>query len=174
MRLATLAVCLAFAAPAAADDEVTQVQPPPRPTPFDRGRFGLSAGASSQTLLGSHYFEIGAGVAYYVLDGLSIGLSGFHEFGSGPSISQLAPELRYVAQPLVYKWPVVPYVGVFYKHLFVGSDIADVDSIGARAGLMFVSGKLVLGLGVAVESTVSACTDDCVYAYPDVIVSISF
>ena len=173
MRLATLAVCLVAATPAAADDQVTQVQPPPRPTPFDRGRFGLSAGASSQTLLNSHYFEIGAGVAYYVLDGLSIGLSGFHEFGSGPRISQLAPEIRYVAQPLVYKWPVVPYVGVFYKHLFIG-DNPDIDSIGAHGGLMFISGNLVLGLGAAVEQTVSRCTTDCVYAYPDLILSISF
>jgi hypothetical protein len=164
---AILALCL-FARVAAADD------PQPRPTPFDRGRFGLSAGASSQTLFNQSYFEIGAGVAYYVVDGLSIGLSGFHEFGSGPSISQLSPELRYVVQPLVYKWPVVPYVGVFYKHLFIGDNYGDEDAIGGHAGLMYVSGKVVLGLGVAVEKAVSGCTADCVIVYPDVIVALSF
>lgn len=147
--------------------------PPPRPTPFDQGRFGLSVGASTQQSLGAHYFVIGAGVAYYLLDGLSIGLSGIQEFGDGPNISRLSPELRYVAQPLVYKWPVVPYVGAFYNHWFIGDDYPDVDTIGARAGLMFVSGHLILGLGIAVEHTVSACTDACNDAYPDLQISFA-
>ena len=172
MRVALIAIVVAAFAPAAAADDLTQPPPPPRPTPFDRGRFGLSGGVSAQTEFNVHYFVIGAGVAYYVIDGLSLGLSGLHEFGDGPSISELSPEVRYVAQPLVYKWPVVPYVGTFYKHLFVG-DNPDVDSIGAHGGLMFVSGQLVLGLGVAVERQVSACTMDCVFVYPDLIIALS-
>jgi hypothetical protein len=170
MRVALLMIA-ALASTAAADD-LTQPPQPPRPTPFDRGRFGLSAGVSSQTAFDVHYFVIGAGVAYYVIDGLSLGLSGFHEFGDGPSISQLSPEIRYVAQPLVYKWAVVPYVGTFYKHLFVG-DNPDEDSIGAHAGLMFVSGQLVLGLGVAVERQFVACPMDCTFVYPDLIIALS-
>jgi hypothetical protein len=178
MKVMLAAAMLAMLAPAvaAADDALgpePPPPPPPRPTPFDRGRLGLSAGASTQTALGSHYLVIGAGLAYYVLDGLSIGLAGVHEFGNGPSISRLSLELRYVAQPLVYKWPVVPYVGTFYNHWFIGDDYADVDTVGARAGLMYISGHLVLGLGVVVERTVSACTDACVDVYPDVQISLA-
>jgi hypothetical protein len=172
MRTALIAMLIAAFAPAAGADDLAQPPPPPRPTPFDRGRFGLSAGVSSQTEFDVHYFVIGAGVAYYVIDGLSLGLSGFHEFGNGPSISELSPEVRYVAQPLVYKWPVVPYVGTFYKHLFVGEN-PDVDSIGVHGGLMFVSGQLVLGLGVAVERQITVCNNGCEFVYPDLIIALS-
>jgi hypothetical protein len=156
---------------AIADDE-WQPGPPVR-TPFDRGRVALSAGASSQTLFGSTYIEIGAGVGYYVLDGLAIGLSGIYEFGNGPSIAQVSPSLRYVAQPLVGKWPIVPYIGTFYKHWFIGGDYADEDTVGGSIGFMYVSGNVLLGLGLAVETEISACTMSCTWEYPDLTFSLA-
>ncbi|MBS1124629.1 MAG: hypothetical protein H6Q90_6857, partial [Deltaproteobacteria bacterium] len=115
----------------------------------------------------------GLGVGYFVLDGLEVGLGALHQFGDGPSISQLSPSLRYVAQPLVGRSPLIPYTGVFYRHWFIGSALADVDTVGARAGLLYVSGQFVLGLGVVVERTVSTCDADCVQVYPDFTISLS-
>jgi hypothetical protein len=148
--------------------------PPPRtPTPFDRGKFSLGGGAGRQSNLGFDYFVIGLGVGYYVLDGVEVGLAGLYQFGDGPSISQLSPSLRYVAQPLVGRSPLIPYGGVFYRHWFIGSDIDDVDTLGGRVGLLYVSG-FVIGLGIVYEHTVSECVEDCGQFYPDFTISLSF
>lgn len=166
-RAVSFCVAIGLAAPAYADD------PPPRPTPFDQGRISISGGASQETNFGYKYVSVGVGGAYYVLPGLAVELAGSHEFGGGPSISELTPGLRYVAQPLVRESPVVPYVGGFYRHWFVGGGIADVDTVGARAGAIYVSGKLILGLGVVYEHQVSACTMDCDSWYPDFILGVA-
>ena len=147
--------------------------PPRRPTPFDRGKFSLGGGAGRQSNLGFDYFVIGLGVGYYVLDGVEVGLAGLYQFGDGPSISQLSPSLRYVAQPLVGKSPLIPYAGVFYRHWFIGSDIDDVDTLGGRVGLLYVTG-FVIGLGVVYERTISECVEDCGQFYPDFTISLSF
>lgn len=146
----------------------------PVETPFDRGKMTLSAGGGTTSNFGERYFAIGAGFGYFVLDGLELGITAVHQFGDGPSISQLQPRIRYVAQPLVGRWPLIPYTGVFYNHWFVGDGIPDVDAIGGRAGLLYISGRVLLGLGVAVERTVSECPDDeCWTVYPDFTISFS-
>ncbi len=139
---------------------------PPRRTPFDAGSIALSAGGGTRLAFGYRYIALGAGVGYYVLDGVELGLAGQLNFGDGPSISLLSPSLSYVAQPLVGKWPVVPYVGAFYNHWFIGSGYRDGDAIGGRAGLMYAAGRVVIGLGIAYERIVSECTD-CDDVYPD-------
>jgi hypothetical protein len=169
MRLTALLLLLGLATPALADEP----SEPPRPTPFDRGRLALSFGAGSQTSLGSRYFVIAGGVGYFVLDGVELGFSAAHQFGDGPSISRVSPSLRYIAQPLVGRWPVVPYVGGFYQHWFVGDTYDDVDVVGSRAGFIYVAGRLLLGLGAAYEHIVSACTTDCDSIYPDLAISLS-
>ncbi len=151
---------------------------PPAPeqkveTPFDRGKLGVGIYGGSQTTLGHRYFAIGGAVGYYVLDGVEVGLGALHQFGDGPSISKLTPSVRYVVQPLVGRSPVIPYVGVFYNHWFIGDDYADVDTLGTRGGLLYVSGKLILGLGVAYERIVSECVTDCSAVYPDFTISLS-
>ncbi len=163
MRIVALLV-LAVAAPAFADDP---------PTPFDQGKLSITAGGGTSDWLGHQYVVIGGGVGYYVLDGVELSLHGLHEFGSGPSISELSPQLRYVAQPLVGKWPVIPYVGAFYNHWFVGDNLGDVDSIGGRAGGLWVSGNVILGLGVVYEQVVSSCTMDCSSVYPDITIALA-
>jgi hypothetical protein len=81
-----------------------EAEPSTRKTPFDRGRFGLSFGAGSQTAFGARYFAVGGGAGYYVLDGVELGLGAQHQWGDGPSISRVTPSLRYVVQPLVGKF----------------------------------------------------------------------
>jgi len=170
-----LLVALA-ALPAHADDA------PPPPTPFDQGRVSITGGGGTSFSLGHHYIVIGGGVGYYVLDGVELSLRAMEQFGENdgrgldvPNIAELSPQLRYVAQPLVAHSPVVPYVGVFYNHWFIGDDYKDFDTIGARAGALLVSGKIVFGLGVVVEHVLTTCNSEgpaCVYVddsvYPDI------
>ncbi len=178
MRRMSIALVLVVAstASALANDEPPATEPPPEPppeTPFDRGKLGVGIYGGSQTTLGHRYFAIGGSVGYFVLDGVEVGLGALHQFGGGPSISKLTPSLRYVAQPLVGHSPVIPYAGVFYNHWFIGDDISDVDTLGTRGGLLMVSGKLILGLGVVFEKIVSTCETDCTAVYPDFTISLS-
>jgi hypothetical protein len=168
--LLVLAVLCSIGQRARADDEPEDK----RETPFDRGRMNLGVGGGSTQAFGERYFGLGAGFGYFVLDGLELGVSALYQFGDGPSISKVAPQIRYVAQPLVGKWPLIPYVGTFYTHWFIGESFADVDAVGARGGLLYVSGHVLLGLGVAVEKTVSECVEDCTTAYPDLTISLAF
>lgn len=142
-------------------------------TPFDRGQFTLMLGAGRHTAFGNSYVGVGLGGGYFVLDGLEIGLLGIHEFGGPPSINGLSPSVRYVAQPLAH-WPVIPYAGAFYKHWFVGAPYADVDILGASAGLLHIQGRLIVGLGVVYEHVISECISDCDSVYPDVTLAFRF
>ena len=156
-----------------ADEEVLEAEPPPEPTPFDQGKMNLSISGGSTSNFDKRYFAIGAGFGYFVLNGLELGTAAVHQFGDGPSISQIQPRVRYVVQPLVGKFPLIPYVGAFYNHWFIGDGFEDVDAIGGRGGLIYISGRLLLGLGVAVERTVSECIEDCTQVYPDFSISLS-
>jgi hypothetical protein len=176
-------ICLVLlgAAPVHADpdpyanppEEARPPPPPPPPTPFDQGKFGLSFGAGSQNTLGAHYYGVAGGMGYYVLDGVELGLGMAHQWGDGPSITRLTPSLRYIAQPLVRVSPVVPYVGVFGSRYFIYEGNDDVNTVGGRAGLVYVGGQIVFGLGIAVEQIVSECTEDCTSYYPDFTLSLS-
>lgn len=157
---------ISASAPAFADPDV---EPPPPPTPFDQGRFGLGFGGSSN----DDTFLIAGGAGYYVLDGVELGLGLGFQFGEGPNVLRTTPAVRYVAQPLVGHSPVIPYAGVFYSHYFVGDGFADVDTVGTRGGLLYVSGSLVLGLGIVYEREVSECVEDCSQIYPDFTFSIA-
>ncbi len=158
-----------LAAPAFANED----DPPgPVETPFDRGKLGVGLHGGAQTTLGHRHVAIGGSVGYYVLNGVEVGLGAMHQFGEGPGISQLTPSLRYVAQPLVGRWPVIPYVGVFGNHWFIGDGIPDVDTVGTRGGWLMVSGQLILGLGVVYERIVSDCATDCSAIYPDLTISL--
>jgi hypothetical protein len=177
LAIITLLATTASAQPAAT---VPDEEPPPRPTPFDQGRFGLSGGAGFSTAFGQRYFGVGLGATYYVLNGVGVGASTQVQWGDGPTILRVSPELRYVAQPLVYHWPVVPYVAGYYTHWFIGSMYEDVDAVGGRTGLLYVSGSVVLGLGVGVEHVVNNCPRDdagnavCNSIYPDLTIAVAF
>jgi hypothetical protein len=167
-----LAALVLFGGVAHADAVIVEAEPP-RVTPFDQGRMNLSVGGGSTSNFGERYFALGGGFGYFVLDGLELGIAAVHQFGDGPSISQVQPRVRYVVQPLVGRSPLIPYVGAFYNHWFIGDGYPDVDAIGGRAGLLYISGRVLLGVGVAVERTVSECIDECWTVYPDFTISLS-
>jgi hypothetical protein len=164
LAASVLVAALAAALPASADD---------RGTPFDQGRVGVTLTVGEQSSFGYNHIALGAGAGYFVLDGLELSAFALHEFGSGPSIDEVSPAVRYVAQPLVGDWPVIPYVAAFYNHWFLGGGFSDLDTVGARAGLLHLRGRLIVGLGVAFEHVVSTCTD-CNFVYPDVTFGFTF
>jgi hypothetical protein len=168
-RIAIVVAIALAAAPAFADD----AEEPVRKTPFDQGRVSLTAGGGTTSAFGHPYYAIGAGAGFFVLDGVELGASGLVQFGSDPSIEKLSPSLRYVAQPLVGKTPIIPYVGTFYTHWFVGGGFSDVDTVGGRIGGLYVSGNVILGLGVAYEKIVSQCTMNCDAIYPDLTIALA-
>ena len=143
------------------------------PTPWDRGRIALSLSIGSQDSFGEDYLLVGAGVGYFVLDGLELGLDGVRWFGGDPGISVVSPGLRYVAVPL--GWPVLPYVGGFYTHYFIGGPFEDLDTVGARVGVVLHrGGGLVLGVGAIAERIVSDCDEDCTSVYPELSIGFTF
>jgi hypothetical protein len=99
MRLVAITLLLASGL-AYADEEILEPEPKP-PTPFDRGKMNLSIAGGTTSNFGERYFAIGGGFGYFVLDGLELGIAAVHQFGDGPSISQVQPRVRYVVQPLV-------------------------------------------------------------------------
>ncbi|HEX3757915.1 MAG TPA: hypothetical protein VHW23_04395 [Kofleriaceae bacterium] len=165
VRSGWVVLVLAVAAPAYAEGP---------PTPFDQGRVSINLAVTEQTAFDTSRFGLGAGVGYFVLDGLELGAFGMHMFGSGPSLDEVSPSISYTAQPLVGSWPVVPYVGAFYNHWFVGDGLSDIDALGARAGLVRLSGQLIIGFGIAYERTVSTCSSSCDTVYPDITFGFTF
>lgn len=172
MRWLVAAALLGSATPAIADDDTIIAREPAPSTPFDQGRMNLSIGGGTQTYLGHHYFSIGAGFGYFVLDGVELGAAAVEQIGD-PNIFRVSPSVRYIAQPLVGKSPLVPYAGGFYNHWFVGGGTADIDSVGGRAGVIYISGSVLLGVGVAYERIVSTCATDCSSVYPDLTIALA-
>lgn len=153
---------VALTAPAAAADA----------GPFSQGRMRVSVIGGTSGSFGERYFVFGAGFAYYVLDGLEMGLEAEHWFGGDPSISKVSPNTRYV----LHFVPVLkPYAGAFYRHWFIGDGLPDVDTVGGRAGAFWVSGggRAFFGLGVVHEIVVSDCTDECSDTYPEIAFSLA-
>jgi hypothetical protein len=164
---AVLAVLLGHAAVAGAQDAGGG------PTPWDRGRISLSLALASENAFGDDYLLVGAGVGYYVLSGLEGGVDSVHWFGGSPDITVVSPQVRYVAVPL--GWPLLPYVGAFFTHYFMGEPFDDFDTAGGRVGLLYhQGGGLTIGVGGTAERIVSDCREDCTSVYPELSLGFSF
>jgi len=166
--LLALALVLAGSTRARAD------APPPRRTPWDQGRVSVALAMGSQSSFDHRYFVVGAGLGYFVLPGLEVAFHAVRWFGGDPGVTKVSPQVRYIVTPA--PWPQVkPFVGGFYNHWFIGGDWADLDTVGARGGLVILTqGGLVLGVGATYERVVSACDADCWDVYPELSLSMSF
>jgi hypothetical protein len=56
---------------------------------------------------------------------------------------------------------------------FVGSPYTDAEAAGTRAGVLYLSGRVIVGLGAVYEHVVSTCTQNCDLVYPDVTIGFS-
>ena len=168
-KLATITMAaiaaVALASPASAS-EVAGV--------FSKGRTNLVITAGSGYAFNETYLVLGLGVGYYLIDGLSVGLSVESWSGSNPSLYKVTPSVQYV----FYQIPKVsPYIGAFYRRTYIDGR-PDINSMGGRAGVYLAAGRnAYVGLGAVYESYIdcnktiySSCSD----TYPEVSFVISF
>jgi hypothetical protein len=145
------------------------------------GRDAFSAGSARLAVIVGNgyafndtYLIIGVGAAYFVADGLDLGLDLESWTGGNPGITKVSPRLDYVFNT---GGSLRPYAGVFYRRTMI-EGLDDLDSIGGRAGLYFMSGKGVyVGAGLVYESYLSCQTSiysSCDDTYPELIVAFSF
>ena len=152
-------------------------EPPPRSTagPFARGSVRLSVLIGTGWTTTDEYLILGAGVGYYIADGLELGVDYEAWLFGSPVMQRLSPGVRYVFHMV----PVLkPYVGGFYRHTFIGDDYSDLNYLGARAGAFIAPkrGGVYFGLGAVYERLLS-CTDNayfkCDNVYPELFIGIS-
>jgi hypothetical protein len=141
---------------------------------FGQGSTQFSLLAGSGYAFNSDYLIIGAGVNYYVLDGLGVGLSYENWSGNGPGISKTSPSVQYV----FYQTSALqPYVGGFYRHVAIDG-LPGINSVGGRAGVYFTSGRRsVIGVGLASESYLNCQAtiySSCSETYPEISIIFSF
>jgi hypothetical protein len=140
---------------------------------FSQGRTHLFVGGGSGQAFSDTYFVISAGVSYYVLDGLGVGLAYEQWTGGDPSMYKITPSVQYVFQ----QYPLKPYLGAFYRRTSV-DNLPDLDSVGGRAGVYFQAGRNAhVGIGAVYESYLDcskATYRDCDSAYPEVSFTFSF
>lgn len=151
--------------------------PSGQPGPFDKGRVRLALGGGSATSLGANksVIYVALGVGYFVADGFELGLEGEHYFGADPSQSALSPTVRYIFQ----LGQVAPYVGAFYRQIFLGDPFEDLASVGARGGVLLLQRGLgYAGVGAVYEQFTSGCEennlDSCDRVYPEISFGIAF
>lgn len=154
----------------------TPPPPPPKkgpdPGPFKKGkiRVGFYGGAGST--YSQTYLILGAGVGYYLLNGLEAGVDFEGWLLQDPTFWKVTPQVRYV----IWKMnPIKPYVGAFWRKTFVSDNWPDYDSYGGRVGIAYRSGGKYLALGAVYEKfnddTFSGDND---VWYPEVAFWLSF
>jgi hypothetical protein len=135
---------------------------------FRQGSAQFSLLAGSGNAFNNNYLVLGAGVSYYVLDRVGVGLSYENWSGSSPGINKISPSLQYV---FYRQYFLQPYVGGFYRHTVI-SGLPSINSVGARAGVYFAAGPgSVVGAGLAYESyrnCQTAIYNSCSETYPEI------
>jgi len=143
-------------------------------TSFGQGRASISVFGGSGSAFSQSYFVLGVGANYYVIQGLGLGLNFESWLGNTPGIYKLTPNVQYVFTLIP---SVQPYVGVFYRRVFV-DDLSDLNSVGTRAGAYLPVGPNThFGLGGVYEkyldcnqSSYHSCDD----FYPEISFTVSF
>lgn len=144
--------------------------------PFAQGRIRLSIALGGGTNFRENYFVLGAGLGYFLVNGLEASLTGTAWLGGDPFIGTVTPGLTYV----FYQVPAVhPYLGGFYRHYFIGGGFEDLDSYGGRAGVYLMLGQSGFLGGGAVYERLFGCEEgevweDCDQWYPELTFAIVF
>jgi hypothetical protein len=162
----TLAVVAAFASVPATAADVAGA--------FGRGRMQFVISGGTGYAFNETYFVLGLGAAYYLIDGLNVGLSLESWSGADPHMYKVTPSVQYV----FYQVPVVkPYIGGFYRRTYVDG-LPDSNSVGGRAGAYVQAGRnAYLGAGVVYESYLD-CNQtvyrSCSDTYPELSFTFAF
>ena len=120
------------------------------------------------------YFVLGAGLNYYLVNGLNVGLQLESWMGADPGILKITASSQYVFYQTAR---VKPYVGAFYRYTDV-EDRSSLDSVGGRAGLYMQVGRNgYAGFGGVYESYLDCnprIYGSCDEVYPEISFLISF
>jgi len=127
MNTRRFALMLALLSIGAARTEVSAAES----DPFAQGRMGVSIYFGGGQTSTDSYYTAGAGFSYYLVNGLWLGIAGETRQGIDPVLYKASPEVGYVF-PL--SGPVRPYVGAFYRRVWV-ENYQDYDTFGGRAGV---------------------------------------
>jgi hypothetical protein len=143
---------------------------------FQRGRIEINAGGGYGLYNNTSYLILALGGGYYVLDGLSLGMTGETWVGATPQIFDVSPAARYVF--LDSPWTYKPFVGAFYRRTGYSARYSPVDSLGARAGLVFPLTRRAYLTGDLAYEHYFACSSNintqCDSVYPEVGLEFSF
>jgi hypothetical protein len=164
-------------------DPYAQPAPPPPPPaaetakergPFSRGRLEVSGLIGTTFLDHRSYLILGVGVGYYLVDGLNVALGGSLWLLDSPTAGTLTPSVTYV----LHMVPLLkPYVGGFFRHYIVGSNVSDFNSLGVRFGVNLVPAhsRSYFGLGAVYEGVLSCDTKvrNCDGIYPELTFAVS-
>lgn len=158
------------AAPAPAP---AQPQTAPAPAPAQPQRkshpMSLALVVGGGSAYGQSYFLVGGRFGYGIGLGFQLSLDGQWWTGATPALGKVAPGVIWVA-PLPFR----PYLGAYYAHWFVGSDLPDDDAVGGRVGLhLGGAGPAMLAIGVAYERVLS-CQAQCDSWWPEFMAGVSF
>ena len=141
---------------------------------FSAGSARFTVIVGSGYAFNNNYLIIGVGAAYFVANGLDLGLDLESWTSGNPRITKISPRLDYVFST---DWALRPYIGAFYRRTLI-EGLNDLNSIGGRAGLYYMSGKGVyVGAGLVYESYLSCQTSiysSCEDTYPEVVVAFTF
>ena len=141
--------------------------------PFAKGDIGVSVVVGSGQAFNDNYTIVGAGVGYYIMDGLKLGVHAQTWLGGDVSINKVSPQLQYVFSR---EEKLKPYVGAFYRKTSI-EGFEDLDSAGGRAGVILSQrGGYYLSIGVVYENYLSC--DETIYVscsdtYPELTFTFS-
>ncbi len=138
--------------------------------PFSKGRFRISGGGG--TTFGGSGFVLALGFGYFVVDGLEVGLDGDIWLGGDPLMGSLAPQIRYL---LPYLYPVIPYAGIFYRHIFIEKPWDDRDFFGGRLGLLIsIRNTFMIGGGIVMQYALEDYGEERFDYYPEISFNFTF
>lgn len=135
--------------------------------PFSAGSKSLSIVIGSGSAFNDNYTIFGAGVGYYVVDGLEISIDVEVWTGGDRSINKVSPGVQYV---FARNEQLKPYIGVFFKRAAI-EGFEDLDSVGGRIGAVFSNrSNYYLSAGLVYENDLD-CTEtlfvQCDDTYPE-------
>jgi len=141
---------------------------------FSQGRTHLYVSGGAGTSFGENYFVLGAGIDYFLIDGLSAGLAVESWSGADPGITKFTPSVRYV----FYSVPSVkPYVGAFFRRTDIDGS-PSLDSAGVRVGAFVRAGRnAYFGFGMTYESYLDCEPSvyvECDSTYPELSFAVVF
>lgn len=138
--------------------------------PFDKGNTVATLAIGSGQFFRENYLIIGAGIGYYVTDGIELGVDVDFWTGGDPSIYEITPKLTYVFDN---SSQFKPYLGAFYNRTYI-EDYNDSDALGYRVGAYMPAGQnTYIGFGM-VHTELQDCRETIIVSCSETYTELTF